>query len=369
MRTNPDAQVLVTGCYSQRSPEEVLSIDGVSTVIGTADKLSLVSYALKKLKSNSREKTVSVTDLGCAEFEKMRISKAPRTRAYVKIEDGCECRCTYCAIADARGRVRSKHPDDVVEEVKALSLGGTREVVLTGIETGSYGKDLSLGVDLADLILRLDAERACDRIRLGSLAPELVGEKFVSKVKNAGILVPHFHISMQSGSDNVLRMMRRRYTSDMALANIERIRAAIPDATFTTDLMVGFPGESEDDFLRTVEFVRRARFLDAHVFAYSKRKDTPAATYPDQISEEVKRERSAELSRVVRCVRDSVLEGIVKTGKPLPCIFETYDKGQLIAHSDTYAEVIAEGGAELLSELRLVVPKSHKDGKIYGEIL
>ena len=369
VRTNPDAQVMVTGCYSQRSPDEVLSIDGVSTVIGTADKLLLVSYAKEKLSSKSREKTVSVTDLSCAEFEKMRISKAPRTRAYVKIEDGCECRCTYCAIADARGRVRSKHPDDVVEEVKALSRGGTREVVLTGIETGSYGKDLSLGVDLADLILRLDAEGACERIRLGSLAPELVGEKFVNKVKNARILVPHFHISMQSGSDNVLRMMKRRYSSDMAFANIERIRAAIPQATFTTDLMVGFPGESEEDFLETVEFVRRARFLDAHVFAYSRRKDTPAATYPGQITEEVKRERSARLSSVVREVRDSVLEGIVKEGVALPCIFETYDNGHLIAHSDTYAEVVAEGGEELLSELKLVMPKYHKDGKIYGEIV
>ena len=369
LRTNPDAVVMVTGCYSQRSPDEVAAIDGVDVVIGTADKLSLAELAKERLNSRNKEKFISVTELSDATFERMRITRAPRTRAYVKIEDGCECRCTYCAIADARGRVRSKHPEDVLSEVRTLAEGGSREVVLTGIETGSYGKDLDCGCDLAELILRLDREMVCERIRLGSLAPELVGESFIERVKDARILVPHFHISMQSGSDGVLRAMKRRYTASMALRNIERIREALPDATFTTDLMVGFPGESETDFLETVDFVRRARFLDAHVFAYSRRKNTPAASYPGQIPEDVKRKRSAELMRAVKEVRDGVLDGIISAGKPLSCIFETRDGKRLIAHSDTYAEVSVECDEDLRGEIALVKPLYHKDGVIYGEII
>ena len=367
VRQNPDACVAVCGCYSQRSAEEVSGIEGVSIVIGTQDKLSLVELAKRWLKEKGR--TVSVTDLSFAEFEKMRITKAPRTRAYLKIEDGCECRCTYCAIADARGRVRSKDPRDVIDEVKALAEGGTREVVLTGIEIGSYGKDLEGGFDLAELICALDKERACERIRIGSLAPELVGKSFVERVKDAKILVPHFHISMQSGSDNVLKAMKRRYTRAIALENIEHIRAAFPDATFTTDLMVGFPGESEEDFLDTVRLVREAHFLDAHVFQYSRRKNTPAAEYPLQIPEDVKRRRSSELMRAVREERNLVLDGIVGCCKPLSCIFETYSDGRLIAHSDTYAEVSARCDTDLRGEIGLVKPLYHKDGVIYGEIL
>lgn len=369
IRTNPEAVVLVTGCYSQRSPSEVSAIEGVSGVIGTADKLSLVGIADAKLRSGDRSCTVSVTDLKGAVFEEMRITKAPRTRAYVKIEDGCECKCTYCAIADARGEVRSKDPDAVVSEVKSLVRGGTREVVLTGIETGSYGKDLSCGCDLAALIRRLDAECPEVRIRLGSLAPELVGRKFLDGIRGVKILVPHFHISMQSGSDNVLRLMKRRYNRGMALSNLAAIREAIPEATFTTDLMVGFPGEGEEDFLATESLVREARFLDAHVFAYSRRKDTPAATFSGQIPEEVKKERSARLMATVRAVRDGVLSDAVESGRVLPTVFETCSRGYYFGHSDTYAEVAAKSSEDVRSELKLVKPIYHKDGVIYGEIL
>ena len=368
IKTNPGAVVCVMGCYSQRSPHELADIEGVSVVIGTENKTDLPKIALDVLEGK-KGRYVSTTDVMLADFEPMCITRAPRTRAYVKIEDGCECRCTYCAIADARGRVRSKPVDDVIREVEALAKSGTREVVLTGIETASYGKDFNTGYTLADLLFELNARKSCQRIRLGSLAPELVGESFAEKIKDLKILAPHFHISMQSGSDSVLRGMKRRYNSATALANIERLRAYIEGATFTTDLMVGFPGESEEDFLETVEFARKARFLDAHVFAYSRRHGTPAASYPCQIPEEEKHRRSEILIRECKAIKNSVIDEIVVSARPLSCILETERDGVFTAHSDEFCEVRVKACGKKQGDIVNVVPVLNKNGVIIGEPL
>ena len=337
------------GCKSQAEDN---SYDGDTVAAPTAEKLPIVN----------------VGSLDGVSFEKMCIEHAPRTRGYVKIEDGCECKCTYCAIAAARGPVRSKLPEEVITEVKGLYSRGTREVVLTGIETGSYGADFDEEYTLSDLLCELDRIEACDRIRLGSMAPELIGEKFIMKVKDLKILVPHFHVSMQSGSSSVLKSMKRRYTRERALENLTRIREYIPDVTFTADLMVGFPGESEEDFLETVSFVREAGLLDAHVFAYSKREGTPAAERADQVPEDVKHDRSARLIAVKNEVRDSVLSGIVKRGKPLSVVFETKQGRLYTGHSDSYVEVVCEAPRDVRTEICEVVPKGFSDGKIVGSL-
>jgi threonylcarbamoyladenosine tRNA methylthiotransferase MtaB len=366
---NPDAVVAVVGCYSQRAPEDILGIDGVDIVIGTDKKLEVVGR-VEFLLNNPSEKPYScVESLDNVTFEPMTVTKAPRTRAYVKIEDGCESKCTYCAISPARGRVRSKLPRDVIAEVEALYKNGTREIVLTGIETGSYGKDFDFDYGLADLIVELDRRGSCERIRLGSLAPELIGKSFVDKVKDAKIFAPHFHLSIQSGSDNVLRGMKRRYSRKMALDNIDYIKKNIPNSYFTTDLMVGFPGESEEDFLDTVSFVKEVGFIDAHVFAYSKRAGTPAATYDGQIPENVKKERSARLISAKNEVRDRVLDGIVKTGEALSVILETYDGEFYTAHSDGFAEVKVKARAGLGGEMITVMPVSHENGIILAKLI
>ena len=368
VKRNPDAIVIAMGCYTQRSADEVSEIDGVCCVLGTENKLSAVSIAEKmladKISGRACQKTVSTTDVTKAEFERMSISRAPRTRAYVKIEDGCESKCTYCAIADARGRVRSKPKDDVIREVEELYRRGTREIVLTGIETGSYGRDFKEKYDLADLICELDARGSCERIRLGSLAPELINRDFIMRVKNAKILAPHFHLSMQSGSDEVLRKMKRRYNTAQAIAVVNGIRENIERAEFTTDLMVGFPGESEENFLETVDFVRKVGFLDAHVFAYSRREGTPAAYYDNQIPEDIKRERSDRLIKIKNEVRDGRLECIVKSGKPLSAIAETYTAdGYYTAHSDSYVEIkFKSERSDLTGKVVKVIPVSHKNG-------
>ena len=371
----PGAVVCVTGCYSQTSPAAVAAMEGVDIVIGSDKKLSLVKLAAEKLEERDRgavaAPVVSVGNIDEAAFEPMRITHAPRTRAYVKIEDGCECRCTYCEIPNARGRVRSKTPADVIAEVEALYRGGTREIVLTGIETASYGADFAERYRLADLIEELDRRHSCDRVRLGSLSPEVMTADFMSRIGRLSILVPHFHLSMQSGADAVLRRMKRRYNRTMALQALTRAREAIPDVQFTTDLMVGFPGETDADFDDTLRFVGEARFLDAHVFAYSRRPGTPAADYPDQVPEDVKRERSARLIAEKNRVRDEVLTGLVREGKPLSVVMETKNGNTYTSHADTFVEVhvsVPDGAQDLHGKILSVVPVSHKDGHLIAEI-
>ena len=400
IRKNPDAVVIVIGCYSQRAPEEVAAIDGVGAVLGTQDKMKCVEIAVSRQKQSmtvfgvanaqkqgaigaecteassatmfqelEQNAELYVTPLDGAKFEPMCVKKAPRTRAYVKIEDGCECRCSYCAISAARGPVRSKRPDQVIAEVEGLYKDGTLEIVLTGIETGSYGADFEEKYDLADLICELDRRGSCERIRLGSMAPELLTPKFVEKIANTKIMVPHFHISMQSGSDNVLRGMRRRYNRSMALKNIQRIRDFMPNVMLTADLMVGFPGESEEDFLDTMRFVSEAELLDAHVFAYSKRDGTPAAEFEGQIPENVKKERSQRLICECARVRDRILDRVVSLGEPLSCILESEKSGVYTAHSDSYIEIRVKAEKGLSGSMVSVKPISHENGVIIGEIL
>ena len=370
IKRSPEAVVAAVGCYTQRTPDEVAAIQGVDIVIGTDGKMAVIDRVIEALEDRDRPCYISTTDVNKSDFEPMCITRAPRTRAYVKIEDGCEARCSYCAISDARGRVRSKPFDDVIKEVEYLHSTGIREIVLTGIETGSYGKDLG-GVTLADLIVALDERKSAERIRLGSRAPELVGRDFASRMRGVRILAPHFHISMQSGSDKVLRGMRRRYNLEMALANIEGLREVFPDAMFTTDLMVGFPGEEEEDFLMSCEFVRRVGLLDAHVFAYSRREGTPADTYPDQVDEAVKRERSDRLIKVVHEVRDGVLDGVVGCGKLLDAIAEDESGGYYTAHTDTYVECRFKTptGESLTGEAVKLRPVSHKNGIVECELV
>ena len=369
IRKNPGAVVIVIGCYSQRAPEEVAKIEGVSAVLGTADKMKCVEIAQNLISNSEFRISNFVTSLDGTPFEPMCVKNAPRTRAYVKIEDGCECRCTYCAISAARGPVRSKRPEEVISEIEGLYKNGTLEVVLTGIETGSYGADFEEKYDLADLLCELDRRGSCKRVRLGSMAPELLSESFISRVAGLEIMVPHFHISMQSGSDNVLRGMKRRYNREMALGNIERIRRLMPDVMLTADLMVGFPGESEEDFNDTVNFVSEARLLDAHVFAYSKREGTPAAEYENQIPEEIKKRRSAFLIETVEQVRDEILSEVVKSKKALSCIFESGKCGVYTAHSDSYIEVRAECDFNPAGQHYFVEPIRAENGVIYGKII
>lgn len=369
IRRNPEAKVIVMGCYSERAAESIAAISGVGAVIGTDGKLRAVPLAKGLLSGEIKPGHISLLPLSAGGFERMSIRRAPRTRAYVKIEDGCDSKCTYCAIKEARGRVRSKPREDVISEVEALSRNGICEVVLTGIEVAAYGKDFEDGYGLCDLLFELDRRESCERIRLGSLAPELIGENFANTVSKLSILVPHFHVSLQSGSDSVLSRMKRRYNRGRALENIERLKRLIPNACFTADIMVGFPGESEEDFLQTADFVRRAALLDAHVFTFSRRVGTEAYDMPGQIPEQLKRYRTRRMIEIKNEIRDKTLCEIVSGGRLLPSVFESFDGEYYVAHSDTFAEVRCPSKMDITGKLLYVKPLSHKDGVIYGEIV
>ena len=307
---NPQAYVLVTGCFSQTQPDRLAAIRGVDFICGNANKQAVVDAALALVKGGKKADlpTVDRTPPDAFGFEPMQIEHFDRTRAYVKIEDGCESHCAYCAIPAARGPIRSKSMADVLAEVKALTEGGCREIVLTGIETGAWGRDLG-HIRLQDLLREIDKIPDIGRIRLGSLDPTVMTADFVEKIADLTSLAPHFHLSMQSGCSATLARMKRKYNAKQAEAAMARVRAAIPAVQFTTDMIVGFPGETEEEFAESADFARKAGFLHIHVFPYSRREGTPAATMKDQVPEAVKHERVNLLSRISEDSCKAILDG------------------------------------------------------------
>ena len=338
---HPSAFMLVTGCSAQARAARIASIAGVDAVVGNLRKLRVAEIALELLQSGEKPAAplVEVDSLEGAAFEPMSITHFSRTRAYVKIEDGCESRCAYCAIPAARGPIRSKPLEEVIREVTTLTEGGCREIVLTGIETGSWGRDLGK-LRLQDLLLEIDRIPNVGRIRLGSLDPTVMTPDFVEKIAGLHSLAPHFHLSMQSGCSATLARMRRKYNRAQAEAALARVRAAIPAVQFTTDMIVGFPGETEEEFAESAAFAKQVGFLHIHVFPYSKREATPAATMPNQLPEAVKHERVATLSRISEESCAAILDRVLNTPDvSLTILPETVGDGFIMGHTPDFLEV------------------------------
>ena len=335
---NPNAWILITGCLGQTNPDQLAAIDGVDFVCGNAEKLAVVDAAQELFLKGCKniQATIVRTHADAKGFEPMCISRFDRTRAYIKIQDGCENHCAYCIIPTARGSVRSKKPTDVVNEVRALTDSGCREVVLTGIETASYGRDLS-DCDLAELLCRIDRIPQIGRVRLGSLDPSCIKQPFVDRIAPLSSVAPHFHLSMQSGSDRVLARMRRKYNTRMALEAMERLRAAMPNVQFTTDMIAGFPGETDEEFAETLEFIRKARFLMIHAFPYSRRSGTVADTMPNQVPEQIKKTRVKQITDLQTEIRREILQDQI--GYVLPVLIETVSNGMAFGHTPNFIEV------------------------------
>ena len=367
---NPNAYIVVTGCLAQTSAEAVGAIEGVDAVVGNSEKLHAAKLVLSFFENaqKSAEPQIFVSDIDSSRFEPMNITKFDRTRAYVKIEDGCENKCTYCIIPYARGKVRSKAPDELINEVRALVKGGCREIVLTGIETASYGKDLG-NVDLADILCRIDKIEGIGRVRLGSLDPSLIKPDFVKRISSLSCLAPHFHLSLQSGSDRVLALMKRKYNSRMAMNAIELLREHISNVKFTTDVIVGFPDERDEDFEDTARFVKEAGFLMVHIFPYSKREGTPAAKMSAQIPSAEKSRRLHALEKIVAENRLSLLEYEIAERPCREVLFETYSDGFAHGHTDDFLEVSVRSDSPLKSELHRVRLLSTDGNICFGELV
>ena len=367
---NPNAYIIVTGCLAQTSPEDIAKIDGVDFICGNGEKMLAAQRLIQFFDTSAAKESaeICVHDIFEADFEEMSIKKFDRTRAYVKIEDGCENRCSYCIIPSARGKIRSKPPHKVIEEVEKLTRNGCKEIVLTGIETASYGKDLD-GVTLADLLCKIDKIEGIGRIRLGSLDPSLITKGFVDKISSLKSLTPHFHLSLQSGSSRILALMRRKYNADMAMNAIELLRESMPNVCFTTDVIVGFPQETDEDFKESAEFIKKAKFLMVHVFPYSPRKGTEATKMKGQIDGAEKSRRLHELEKIEKQCRKELLEEFIKSEPQKSVLFETFDGEYAYGHTDNFLEVAVKSTRDLKGEI-FTVNLSNTDGNIcFGNII
>lgn len=294
-KNNPDSIVVAAGCYVQTSEKEVLNDLSVDIVIGNDRKHDLVRL-LEEYSLDSVNDTVDDINDGKHDFEELFIDQTKEhTRAFIKVQDGCNQFCSYCIIPYARGRVRSRRFENVIAEVERLAANGFKEVVLTGIHLSSYGVDFEEATGLLELIQAVNAVKGIERIRLGSLEPKIVTEHFASELSKLDKICPHFHLSLQSGCDETLKRMNRKYTTKEYERGCELLRKYFAHPAITTDVIVGFPGETEEEFEQTKAYLEHIHFYEMHIFKYSKRKGTRAAVMPDQIDEQIKAARSEKL--------------------------------------------------------------------------
>lgn len=297
-KMNPDAVVVAAGCYVQAAGEELKKDAAIDVIIGNNRKKDLVPL-LDEYFAGKHVEEDSLIDIGkTREYEALHINKiADHTRAFIKIQDGCNQFCSYCIIPYTRGRVRSRKPEEIMEEIKGLVDRGYREVVLTGIHLSSYGLDLD-GITLLDLMVKIDKIQGLERLRLGSLEPRIVTEEFTRTLAGLRTICPHFHLSLQSGCDATLKRMNRRYTTEEYEKGCQILRKYFDRPAITTDVIVGFPQETEEEFARTIEFLKRIHFYEMHVFKYSRRAGTRAADMPGQLTENQKGQRSDVLLKL-----------------------------------------------------------------------
>ena len=365
-KENPDAIVVAVGCYVQTDKEGALKDSAVDLCIGNNKKseiAEIITEFIKKKEHTSDKKSLktlmdtTVTDINAyAEYEEMSLKRtAEHTRAFVKIQDGCNQFCSYCAIPLARGRIRSRKPDDVINEVTTLSENGYTEVVINGIHLSSYGldfhptdtgrvpsynevaKDGYFNKDLIDVLKLIEKVPGIERIRLGSLEPRLVTEEFVKELKSIKAICPQFHLSLQSGCDVTLERMNRKYSTDEYRNAVRILREAFDNPAITTDVIVGFPGETDEEFEISKAFVSEIGFYEPHIFRYSRRKNTAADKMPNQIPEEIKAKRSEELISIGEELSDKFRKSFI--GKNVEVLFEEGKNGEYTGHTKEYIKV------------------------------
>ena len=343
-KNNPDSIVVATGCYVQTSEKEVLNDLSVDIVIGNDRKHDLVRL-LEEYSLDSVNDTVDDINDGKHDFEELFIDQTKEhTRAFIKVQDGCNQFCSYCIIPYARGRVRSRRFENVIAEVERLAANGFKEVVLTGIHLSSYGVDFEEATGLLELIQAVNAVKGIERIRLGSLEPKIVTEHFASELSKLDKICPHFHLSLQSGCDATLKRMNRKYTTKEYERGCELLRKYFVHPAITTDVIVGFPGETEEEFEASYAFVDRVDFYETHIFKYSKREGTKAAVMDGQIDEKIKGERSARMialgERKKKAYEDSFI------GKEVEVLFEERaqieGKAVMTGHTKEYMKIALE---------------------------
>ncbi len=352
---NSDAIIAVVGCYSQVSPDEIENIEGVNVILGTKYRKEIVE--LCELAQSSNKIINKVESIGKnREFEELTINtEHSMTRAYIKIQEGCSQFCSYCIIPYARGPIRSRNIRDIVLEAKRLADNGFKEIVLTGIHVASYGKDLENNdIGLIDVIEDIGQIDKIKRIRLSSLEPRIVDKQFLDRLSKVEQFCDHFHLSLQSGSDSILKSMNRKYDTNLYEKTINLIREYYPNAAITTDIIVGFPGETDEDFEKTLDFVDKIQFSKIHVFKYSNRKGTVASKMKNQVSGVAKKERSKLLIEKSKYYTDKFLDNMLN--QPIKVLFESKnDDGYIKGYTTNYIRVKREYNPNLSNKIIDVV--------------
>lgn len=352
-KNNPDSIVVAAGCYVQTSEKEVLNDLSVDIVIGNDRKHDLVRL-LEEYSLDSVNDTVDDINDGKHDFEELFIDQTKEhTRAFIKVQDGCNQFCSYCIIPYARGRVRSRRFENVIAEVERLAANGFKEVVLTGIHLSSYGVDFEGATGLLELIQAVNAVKGIERIRLGSLEPKIVTEHFASELSKLDKICPHFHLSLQSGCDATLKRMNRKYTTKEYERGCELLRKYFVHPAITTDVIVGFPGETEEEFAQTKAYLEHIHFYEMHIFKYSKRKGTRAAVMPDQIDEQIKAARSEKLIALGHDMSKEFRKFYI--GKNEEVLFEEKavigDKEYFVGYTKEYVKVAKETAENLENQI------------------
>ena len=368
IRQNPDAVICVTGCYAQTSPAEIMAIPGVDIVVGTQDREKMLGYIDQY--RNERQPINAVRNIMKNRvYEELDVPAfTDRTRASLKIQEGCNNFCTFCIIPWARGLMRSRDPEEVIRQAQQLVDAGYLEIVLTGIHTGGYGQDFK-DYNLAQLLRDLEAQvKGLKRLRISSIEASQLTDEVIDVLQNSEIVVNHLHIPIQSGSDTVLKRMRRKYTMEFFAERLEKLKIALPDLAVTSDVIVGFPGETEEEFMETYNFILDHNFSELHVFPYSQRTGTPAARMEDQVDEEIKNERVHRLIALndqLAKEYSSRFEGEVLEVIPEERFKDGDNENLYVGYTTNYLKVIFEGTEEMVGQL--VKVKITKAGYPYNE--
>ncbi len=366
MKRNPQGIVAVTGCYAQVASEAIQKIPGVDIIIGTHNRQQIVDLVEKAEKEN--DPVVLVEELGNASFEELPLGEIRRTRAFIKVEDGCEHFCSYCLVPYARGPVRSRKMENIIAEAERMASFDTKELVLTGVNLGVYGKELKEDISLADVITKIEGIKGIERIRLSSLELTDFTMELMETIADSNKVCEHLHIPLQSGDDYVLNKMNRLYTTSEYRKLVNYLRYIMPDLALTTDVMVGFPGEKDKNFNSTYEFVKEMAFSRIHVFKYSPRIGTPASQFPDHVAPEVKDYRSSKLAEMGRNLSREYSKQFV--GQQVKVLFEEEkQEGFMEGLTGHYLRVRVKTCPSLKGQIRRVKVIELKNGFLSGDLL
>lgn len=364
---NPNSILVVTGCYAQVASKELEKIEEIDLIVGNTEKKDIVNIVENYKKDISSKYEISdinnqkeFVDFGTTTYTE-------KTRAVIKVQDGCNNFCSYCIIPYAKGRVRSRKLESVIDEIKSIAQKGIQEVVITGIHVASYGLDFKdENIRLIDLLEEINKVEGIKRIRLGSLEPNIITDEFVQRLKNVDKICDHFHLSLQSGCTETLKRMNRKYTTEDFEKVVERLRIAFPNVALTTDIIVGFPDETDEEFNTTYKYLKKIKFYKMHVFKYSQRKGTRAAVMPNQIDGNIKEERSHKLIELSNRNEEEFLDRYI--GKEVYVLLEQEEGEYIKGHTSNYLVVKAKG-KELENKMLRVKITSREDDELIGKIM